>query len=185
MGCKPSKHTEKYDAATEPQYMPDDLPPMEIALLDFLAGHVLRTALLLFEAAMGPWVKATMQQHFPDDPINVAEAAALEKQRCDLSRLQSELSAQRKTLQSQLKTASSVDRGDLHKQIRRVESEWRGIKQQLATLPAPPIPTWIEECHKGIGRAMKPFVTADARWDAHVIVSVMRAHLRDIFSLEL
>eukprot|EP00035_Acanthoeca_spectabilis_P018106 m.382777 g.382777 ORF g.382777 m.382777 type:complete len:186 (+) comp16724_c1_seq6:394-951(+) len=185
MGCTASKNAEKYEAIAEADHDPDNLPPMEITLLDFLAGHMLRTALFQFEDAMGPWVKATMQQHFPDDPAAVVSAVALEEQRCALAKQQSDLSTRREALQSQLRTASSVNRGDLHKQVRKVESEWRDVKEQLATLRPPQLPAWIEESHKGIGRAMKPFVTADARWDAHVIVSVMRAHLRDIFSLEL
>jgi ABC-type nitrate/sulfonate/bicarbonate transport system substrate-binding protein len=37
---------------------------MELPLRDYVAGHVLRKAMMLFEDAMGPWVKAEVKKHF-------------------------------------------------------------------------------------------------------------------------
>ena len=125
MACPISKNAEEDKVITEATHPMDTIPSMEIRLLDFLAGHELRTALFQFEDAMGPWVKTTMQRHFPDDPTTAADAATIAKQRSDLTAQQIDLSAQREALQTQLQTAKADDRGDLHRQMRGVEGEWR------------------------------------------------------------
>eukprot|EP00036_Acanthoecidae_sp_10tr_P024521 CAMPEP_0206331306 /NCGR_PEP_ID=MMETSP0106_2-20121207/24173_1 /ASSEMBLY_ACC=CAM_ASM_000206 /TAXON_ID=81532 /ORGANISM="Acanthoeca-like sp., Strain 10tr" /LENGTH=100 /DNA_ID=CAMNT_0053764105 /DNA_START=341 /DNA_END=640 /DNA_ORIENTATION=+ len=42
----------------------------QVRLIDYLTGHVLRRGLMLFEDALGAWIKAEMAAHFPDDPAD-------------------------------------------------------------------------------------------------------------------
>eukprot|EP00035_Acanthoeca_spectabilis_P015104 m.297168 g.297168 ORF g.297168 m.297168 type:complete len:1248 (+) comp16284_c0_seq5:187-3930(+) len=49
---------------------------MELCLRDFLSGHVLRQGLVDFESVMGPWVRATVQQHVGIDPDDDIRAKA-------------------------------------------------------------------------------------------------------------
>eukprot|EP00729_Bicosta_minor_P006190 gene6190-9222_t len=53
-----------------------------IPLRDLLAGHTLWRALVLFEEAMDPFVKAAMREAFPDrDPATDPEADDYDKER--------------------------------------------------------------------------------------------------------
>lgn len=76
----------------------DGMAAREISLRDYLAGHVLRSAMLHFEQAVGPWVKVKVLAHFgasaDEDSLaqeHAARVAGLKKETADLESEQATL----------------------------------------------------------------------------------------------
>jgi hypothetical protein len=161
---------------------------MELPLRDYLAGHVLRKAMLLFEGAMGPWVKAEVKAHFcvklgiaadDDDRVAAEHEATLRAHDAKMAALV----ARRDELVQLIRTCHKEERMS-------VKTERESVDEQLKKLyavptPPTPVPQWIEECRLLFGPAMKHHVNAPDRWDVHTIVVVMRALLRDVFARHL
>jgi hypothetical protein len=161
---------------------------MELALRDYLAGHVLRKAMLLFEDAMGPWVKAEVKAHFcvklgiadgDDDRVAAEHEAALKAHDAKMV----VLVARRDELIQLIRTCPKEEKQAVAQERKSVDEELK----ELYTLPTPPapVPRWIEECRVFFGPTMKHHVNASNRWDVHTIVVVMRALLRDVFARHL
>jgi tetratricopeptide (TPR) repeat protein len=161
---------------------------MELPLRDYLGGHVLRKAMLLFEDAVGPWVKAEVEAHFnrklviaPDDDDHSAaeDDATIEAHGDDVAKLVT----RRDELVQLIRTGPKEER-------QAVAQERKSIDEQLKQLcavptPAAPVPRWIEECRVFFGSTMKQHVNASNHWDVHTIVAVMRGVLRDVFARHL
>ena len=161
---------------------------MELALRDYLAGHVLRKAMLLFEDAMGPWVKAEVKAHFcvklgiadgDDDRVAAEHEAALKAHDAKVATLvarQDELGQLVYTCPKEKKQAVAQERKSIDEQLKELYA---------APTSSAPVPRWIEECRVFFGPTMKHHVNASNRWDVHTIVVVMRALLRDVFARHL
>lgn len=158
---------------------------MEMLLRDYLGGHVLRTAILRFEDAMGPWVKEQVQTYFhglhptwaTDDARAAAEhAAATDAAKAELARLD-----ERHAVLDRLM------RGCPKAKKQALAREKYAAKQHLKAFSAkavdpPPVPHWVEECRDCVGRLMKPRVLASNHWGVYTIVAVMRALLPEVFA---
>ena len=158
---------------------------MELSLRNYLAGHILRTGMWLFEDAMGPWVKENARLHYlnklnldpnHDDRLGADYASALrarDEQRDALSARRDELDELLKTGPKEGKKAASQERNKVSQQLNALTA---------SPPPPPPEPRWVEECREFFGQLMKPHVRATNRWDVHTIVVVMRALLPDVFA---
>jgi len=160
---------------------------MEIPLRDYLSGHVLRTAMVLFEDALGPWVKEETEAHFhrtaPGESDRIAaehEAAlkahadntdALAARRVELARLNLLLS-----------TSLNHEKQAVAREMTVVKDQVKKLEDAVQTPPVAPVPWWIEECRVFFGATVKPYVNASNHWDVHIIVVVMRGLLRDVFA---
>jgi hypothetical protein len=161
---------------------------MELPLRDYLAGHVLRKAMLLFEDTVGPWVKAEVKAHFcvqlgvadgDDERVAAEHEAALKAHDAKVATLvarQDELGQLVYTCPKEKKQAVAQERKSIDEQLKELYA--------APTSPAP-VPRWIEECRVFFGPTMKHHVNASNRWDVHTIVVVMRALLRDVFARHL
>jgi hypothetical protein len=161
---------------------------MELTLRDYLGGHVLRKAMLIFEDSMGPWVKEEVKTHFSvtclidpdyDDLVAAEHEAALEAHDAEMARL----IGRRDELVQLIRACPKEER-------QSVAQERKAVDEQLKVLypmptPPTPVPRWIEECRAFFGPAMKQHVNASDHWDVHTIVVVMRALLRDVFAQHL
>jgi hypothetical protein len=158
---------------------------MELSLRNYLAGHILREGMLLFEDAMGPWVKEQARLHYrnkfqldPDDDDRVAAdyAAAVSVHEAH----RDALIASRDELEKLLNAGP--------KDGKKVASQRKNDVSKLLTAhissppPPPPAPRWVEACREFFGQLMKPHVNATNRWDVHTIVVVIRALLPDVFA---
>jgi len=138
---------------------------MELPLRDYLGGHVLRKAMLRFEDAMGPWVKAEVKAFFchkleialDDDDHRTAEyestlkahESTLETHNVEMTRLLT----RRDELAKLIRTCPNKERQAVA-QEKNVVGEQIKIKQlELDTAPSPlkPIPRWVEECRVFLG----------------------------------
>ena len=158
---------------------------MELSLRNYLAGHVLRKGMWLFEDAMGPWVKEQAKLHYgnklqldpdEDDRLAADYAVALsvhEKERDALITRRDELDELLKTGPKEGKRDASRQKKDVAKRL---------IALTASSPRPPPTPRWVEECREFFGQLMKPHVHATNRWDVHTIVVVMRALLPDVFA---
>ena len=158
---------------------------MELSLCNYLAGHVLRKAMLLFEDAMGPWVKEHAKLHFcnkfqldldDDDRVAADYAAVVSLHEAE----RDALIARRDELDKLVKTGPKDGRNAAFTQKKEVLE----LITAHASSPPPPPPTprWVLECREFFGQLMKPHVTATNRWDVHTIVVVIRALLPDVFA---
>jgi len=150
-------------------------------LVNYLAGHCLRTALIAVEDALGPWVKDVMAKHFPDTPEDVELAASA---RATANR-RAELEVELKDLKHQLRRAAKAHKENETRQAiaaqkQAVVTELNAIRADLVA--AHPVPRWVAECRMTAGRKMAPHIHADNRWDTHIIVVVMQAHLKAVFA---
>jgi hypothetical protein len=173
---------------------------MEMPLLDYLAGHVMRKAMTEFEDALNPFVKNSVQAHFPEDPNDVDTIAymtsfnadlAVRKTARDLARDTLQLKHAQtitslKQLQQQLDVKDKTAKGEangLQKQKRKIEKELTDLDaQETEDVAKKPDPRWVRKCRECFGRAMKPFVNSDNRWDVYMLVQVMHGFLPQIFS---
>ena len=158
---------------------------MELSLCNYLAGHVLRKGMLLFEDAMGPWVKEQARLHYcnklkldPDDDARVAteHAAAVSAHEAQSHAL----IARRDELDELLRTGPKDDKQVATQQRKKVSKDLNA--HSSSPPPTPPTPQWVVECREFFGKLMKPHVHATNRWDVHTIVVVMRALLPDVFA---
>jgi hypothetical protein len=161
---------------------------MELLLRDYLAGHVLRKAMLLFEDAVGPWVNAEVKAHFcvklgitdgDDDRVAAEHEAARRAHDAKVAMLvarQDELGQLIRTSPKEKKQATAKEKKSVDEQLKELYA---------APTPPAPVPRWIEECRVFFGPTMKHYVNASNRWDVHTIVVVMRALIRDVFARHL
>jgi hypothetical protein len=158
-----------------------------MTLRDYLAGHVLRKAFLLFEETMGPWVKAEVKAHYyrkleiaPGDDRMTAEHEALLRVRdveiASLVARQDELAQRIRKCAKEERQAVAQERESVRSQLKMMYT--------AAPLPAP-IPRWIEECRAHFSPRMRHHVNASIRWDTHMIVTVMLGCFRDAFARHL
>jgi hypothetical protein len=158
---------------------------MELSLCNYLAGHILRNGMLLFEDAMGPWVKEQARLYYcnkfqldldEDDRAAADYAAAVsvhEAERDALMARRDELDELLKTGPKDGKKAASQQKKEVSKLLNDHSS---------SPPPPPPTPRWVEACREFFGQLMRPHVHATNRWDVHTIVVVMRALLPDVFA---
>jgi hypothetical protein len=158
---------------------------MEISLRNYLAGHILRTGMLLFEDAMGMWVKEQARLYYckklqldldEDDRAAADYAAAVRVHEAE----RDALIARRDELDELLKTGPKDDRKVASLQRKGVSGLLNA--HTSSPPPHPPTPRWVEACRELFGPLMKPHVDGTNRWDVHTIVVVMRALLPDVFA---
>ena len=158
---------------------------MELSLRNYLAGHILRQSMLLFEDAMGPWVKEQARLHLcnkfqldlhEDDRLASDHAAAVSVHEAE----RDALIARRDELDELLKTRPKEGKKVASQQKKEVLKELHAHTSSAP--PPPPTPRWVMACRKFFGQLMKPHVNATNRWDVHTIVVVMRALLPDVFA---
>jgi len=158
---------------------------MELSLRNYLAGHILREGMLLFEDAMGPWVKEQARLHLcnklqldldEDDRLAADYGAAVSLHEAE----RDALIARRDELDELLKTGPKDGKKVASHQKKQV---LKGLHAHTsAAPPSPPTPRWVMACREFFGPLMKPHVNATNRWDVHTIVVVMRALLPDVFA---
>ena len=158
---------------------------MELSLRDYLAGHVLRKGMWLFEDAMGPWVKEHAKLHFctklqldpdEDDRLAADYVVALSAHQAQ----KDALIARRDELEELLKTGPNDGKKAANQQMKTVSVQLKKLDASPPQLP--PLPRWVQECREFFGPLMKPHVHASNRWDVYTIVVVMRALLPDVFA---
>jgi hypothetical protein len=158
---------------------------MELSLRNYLAGHILREGMVLFEDAMSPWVKEQARLHFcnkfqvdldEDDRAAADYAAAVSAHEAE----RDALIARRDELDEMLKTGPK-DGKKVASQQKKEVSKLLNYHTSSAP-PPPPTPRWVEECREFFGLRMRPHVNATNRWDVHTIVVVIRALLPDVFA---
>jgi hypothetical protein len=161
---------------------------MDISLRDYLGGHVLRKAMLHFEDAMGPWVKAEVRAYFntklaippdEDERLDAEHKTACEARDANKAKLV----ARQTELEAAIRSCPKDKKQEVARGKKAVEDELKKLDGSPA--PSPPVPRWIKECRVFFGPAMKHHVNASNRWDVHTIVVVMRALLRDVFEQHL
>jgi hypothetical protein len=161
---------------------------MELPLRDYLGGHVLRKAMLIFEDTMGPWVKAEVKAHFDrklegspdnDDRRTAEHEEALKTHDAERTRLV----ARRNEMAQLVRTCPKEERQTVAQEKKVIDEQLKEL--DAAPTPPTPIPQWIEECRVFFGPAMKQHVNTSNHCDVHTIVVVMRALLRDVFAHHL
>ena len=162
------------------------------SLRSYLAGLVLQRAYASFEAELNPFVKAGMSAHFhagaQDAEYDAWRDGQTQTHRDKCAALQArveELEAGAARLRAQ---AVGSDRsGKLLKQAHNQEKKVAKARQQQAAARPPTLmPLWVWKSRQGLGRSLKPFVNDDGKlWDTYTLVSVMRAHLREVFAPQL
>ena len=50
---------------------------MQVLLRNYLSGHTMQQGILLFERALGPFVKQKVQKHFADTPAETKQRQQL------------------------------------------------------------------------------------------------------------
>lgn len=168
------------------------MPAEVIALRDFLAGHVLREGMLIFEGVMGPWVKEMMQSAFPSDSAEELAMHELEEAAATRAARQAELKSEEAALNAAIQgAASAVDKRVAVAAKKARSPAIRGELQQIyaankaAGAAPPPLPRWVQVCREAFDAKMKPHVHANNRWDVYTIVRVMQAHLPGVFAAAL
>ena len=128
---------------------------MELSLRNYIAGHVLRKGMWLFEDAMGPWVKEQAKLHYgnkrqldpdEDDRLAADYAVALsvhEKERDALITRRDELDELLKTGPKEGKRDASRQKKDVAKRL---------IALTASSPRPPPTPRWVEECREFFGQ---------------------------------
>jgi len=185
-------------AATEHAMLKPRSPDAEhsairVRLVDYLAGHSLRTALMAFEDALGPWVKLEMAKHFRDISDDAqrandksAAAVVLESSAARRAVLEVELKSLEQMLRSTSRdqkaqrAALAQKKTDIVKQLKQLNKQ--ESKGSTAANAQPPVPLWVAECRKAAGRKMALHINEHNRWDTHIIVLVMQAHLKAVFA---
>eukprot|EP00036_Acanthoecidae_sp_10tr_P021075 CAMPEP_0206329808 /NCGR_PEP_ID=MMETSP0106_2-20121207/23384_1 /ASSEMBLY_ACC=CAM_ASM_000206 /TAXON_ID=81532 /ORGANISM="Acanthoeca-like sp., Strain 10tr" /LENGTH=1429 /DNA_ID=CAMNT_0053762527 /DNA_START=453 /DNA_END=4741 /DNA_ORIENTATION=- len=171
--------------STRPRQTPQ--PVMQIRLVDYLAGHCLRTALMAFEDAVGPWVKRVLAGHYPPTAKDAQQAADADARRRSKADRRAKLESQLHSLEHQLRGASKSQkelRRDIATKKQAVVKELKAIAKHdaadAASTPAA-VPKWVAECRTTAGPKTAPHIHAHNRWDTHTIVVVMQAYLKTVF----
>lgn len=160
----------------------------KLLLRDFLAGHIIRKGMWIFEDALSPWVKDKVQAWFRDESDDTFQHR-LDKHEVECQDHASRLAVLKKAMQlaaqefreyaiakDPRKAAADQKRKELGTAIILVEAE---------PLSCKPIPHWVKECRKIVGTVTAKHMHATNRWDTHAIVGVMRALLPDVFAPDI
>jgi hypothetical protein len=121
----------------------------EVPLKEYLAGHVLRTAFFIFEA-IGPWVKAKVQERFPVTEEETARRAQHSDAVEAWEARTAELNEKAALLDSKLKKCPKEEKASVALEKKELKAE-----QAAAVGSRPhdlPQPTWVEKCHEVLGR---------------------------------